>query len=992
MKYFLLLYLFLKLNGFVAAQQKEFVFKNFTQEEGLPSNETYYIFEDSKHYLWVATDLGVVRYDGNKFEQFNLPHNVIFRISEDNKGRIWFFSLKGLLACFENEKLYPYKYNTEIAARIGKLQIIDATVGDNGYIYMNSTLDSNYIITDKGEITSSGYDDGGCQNAHISIEPTSRGPLVSKILRRNQCTSDSLYFHIAHNTGTITYQIPVKYPPFTHFESVYGSDGTIYAYAGKYLFQLNKNSTFRIKEFPEKILSLLPMNGQLYVGLLKTGLIILDPELAEKSNSSILLPDKSVTCIRQDYEGGIWISTLESGLFYIKNTNIYKYNVPDEKPVAVSRTLNIRDNILLYSTSEGLYKIANGKSEIILKAKNTNINGLYLDNRSILYYTGAFDSLSIIRVPKNPYLKYINIMSVTSPPVIFRNDSIFVGRPTSVVAYKSTFLSGHMKTLRDEAYFTKWKTILPKPAKLLLDQSNNLWAATNDGLYKATASYDTMLKFVPHNKLLNAGVNTLKQMNNGLLVAGIQFSGIVVIKDTSIMAHITEKQGLLSNKIRHILVVGDNLWVATAKGISIIQFSSFDTVRYKISNISKDDGFYNLTINQLETFQHNIVAATSNGLFFIENPELFLRRKLPPVPFHIKNISYYNGDTTGISSITLPYSKKRLVIKYTAVSFSSYETVTYLYQFKDTDTTWQRTSNTELLLENLEPGNYQLRIKAFIPNQNRYSAEQRLLIIIEKPWWQNNWVRVFFILLTAAIVYLLVSKRIKKIQAEEKRKTELNAKLTELEQTALRSQMNPHFIFNCLTSIQQLIISGNKVDANEYLVKFSRLIRTTLEMSAQPFISIREEKEYLEEYLFLEQLRLAGKFGYTVTADESVNMDEIFIPNMMVQPIVENCVRHGIKALENKTGIINVTFSRYGKVITCIITDNGIGRNNAADFNQKNITKHKSYGMDIVRKRLETFSEFNLTGTGVEIRDRFDEEGLPAGTEVILHLPYKTHL
>ena len=152
--------------------------------------------------------------------------------------------------------------------------------------------------------------------------------------------------------------------------------------------------------------------------------------------------------------------------------------------------------------------------------------------------------------------------------------------------------------------------------------------------------------------------------------------------------------------------------------------------------------------------------------------------------------------------------------------------------------------------------------------------------------------------------------------------------MLELEQTALRSQMNPHFIFNCLTSIQQLIVSGNIVDANDHLVKFARLIRKTLELSARPYIKLKDEKDYLEEYLALEQLRIPGQFEFSIAIDGNINISKTEIPNMMLQPIVENCIRHGIKHLENKKGTISISFHQHPDFILCTITDNGIGRNN----------------------------------------------------------------
>ncbi len=430
------------------------------------------------------------------------------------------------------------------------------------------------------------------------------------------------------------------------------------------------------------------------------------------------------------------------------------------------------------------------------------------------------------------------------------------------------------------------------------------------------------------------------------------------------------------------------MWVATQLGISVISFSSYNPLTYTIKNIDKKDGLFNVTINHLLEHKGEIIASTSNGLYYIEQPDRLLKQQQPSILFSISNVNYYKGDITDISSITLPYSKNRAIIKYRAVCFNSFESIQYRYHFTSGDTVWHSTTSNELVLENLEPGNYILEVKAVIPAQQRSSHVQTLSIFVEKPWWQNNWFRLLAVALTAGVAYYLISSRIKKIQAREKRKTELNAKLAELEQTALRSQMNPHFIFNCLTSIQQLIISGDKVEANEYLVKFAKLIRKTLELSAQPFISISEEKKYLEEYLNLEQLRLFNRFDFKISYDDSINAGGTLIPNMMIQPVVENCIRHGIKPLETRKGMITVHFKRTNKLIACTITDNGVGRCSVSE-NKVPFTEHKSYGIDIVRKRLEVFAENNTGESGIEIIDLFDDNKKPAGTQVILNLPYK---
>ncbi|MBL0146287.1 MAG: histidine kinase [Chitinophagaceae bacterium] len=212
------------------------------------------------------------------------------------------------------------------------------------------------------------------------------------------------------------------------------------------------------------------------------------------------------------------------------------------------------------------------------------------------------------------------------------------------------------------------------------------------------------------------------------------------------------------------------------------------------------------------------------------------------------------------------------------------------------------------------------------------------------------------VLLIAGVLFLLYKWRIRQIKSKIEKENNMQSKMAELEQTALRSQMNPHFIFNCLTSIQQLIATGNKDEANEYLVKFSRLIRNTLELSARQYIAIIDEVEYIKEYVAMEQLRVADTFEFNFKIDENINTTNIEIPNMMIQPIVENAIRHGIKHLQNKKGKIDVELIKIEDVINCTVTDNGVGRTLKAEDKRAIFDTHKSYGMNIVMQRLQGFS------------------------------------
>jgi ligand-binding sensor domain-containing protein len=988
-------------NQALLSQQKEFIFKNFTQEEGLPSNETYYVFEDSRHYLWIATDLGVVRYNGNKFEVFNLPDNVVFKIKEDSKGRIWFFTHTAQLAYFENEKIYPYKYNENIAKRIGRINIVDAYVDEQENISLSQSTDSNYYVSEGGNIKGSYIDMMNRTPQEFLITSFKNNVCFTQNSTGNHYLSSAFSITVKKKGKTLYYFIPEKHYPFHHYGSATSNGKDVYFFGGKTLARLKQDGSFKIIKMPSEILCLNSNNDDIWVGMMKGGAICLTGDLLKKS-PGITLPNKSITSITYDYEGGLYFSTLENGIFYLKNNSIKVFsNKNIEANKSVSRLFNVNDSYLIYSNSYGLYSLVNNKSMKLLSLNNSDISDIFVDLQNNLYCFGGFvDLRSEMRKSNNKNFNFYYLLKNPSELLQLKNDIFITSNPGGVFKHKSSFFtyqnkykSTFVSNLKqhapyDSGYIEHVKVIGNKQVKLFKDNNDRVWGGSNNGLYRANNSYDTMLPFMASSQLLQKGISCIRQMENGMLVTGIRFGGVALIQDTSIVGNITEKDGLLSDKIRYLLPIKNDLWIATAKGISVVRFSSYNPLRYHITNIGKNDGFYNVTINQLIQFQGNIAAATSNGIYFIENPEEILTRKLPAIPFNINVINYYKGDTTGINEITLPYSNNRILLKYNAVCFNSPEEIKYAYHFEKKDTTWHITTSTELLLENLESGLYNLQIKAIIPGQNRSSDILKFTINVKKPWWQNNWFRLFTVLFLAAGIYIYVTHRIKKIRLKEKNKTDLNAKIAELEQTALRSQMNPHFIFNCLTSIQQLIVTGNKTDANEYLVKFARLIRKTLDLSTHSFITIREETEYLSEYIFLEQLRLSGQFEYHII-EKDINVDKIKIPNMMVQPVVENCIRHGIKSLEGKKGLINIQFEQTEHSIICTITDNGVGRDSSSMFNKNAFTSHKSYGIDIIEKRLKTFSEFNETEMGITINDLHNEDGSSAGTQVIMQLPFK---
>ncbi len=217
----------------------------------------------------------------------------------------------------------------------------------------------------------------------------------------------------------------------------------------------------------------------------------------------------------------------------------------------------------------------------------------------------------------------------------------------------------------------------------------------------------------------------------------------------------------------------------------------------------------------------------------------------------------------------------------------------------------------------------------------------------------------------------------------------MNRKIAELTQVNLRQQMNPHFIFNTLNSIQYYMYQHDKLATNNYLTKFSNLMRKVLENSNHTSVSLRDELDAINLYLELESLRFSGKFDYRITVDEEIDPFLFKIPTMLIQPYVENSICHGLMPKAEK-GYVNIGFRLDKDHITCTIEDNGIGREAAGEISKQRKSNHNSMGTKIVSSRLDLVNELYGTSLKTVYFDLVNDKGEPEGTRVEIHIPIMT--
>jgi ligand-binding sensor domain-containing protein/anti-sigma regulatory factor (Ser/Thr protein kinase) len=971
----------------------------FTQENGLPSNEVYCVFKDSKGYMWMGTDRGVVQYNGISFKKYELPDNVVFKIKEDKDGRVWFFTYTGKISYYSNQKIYEYKYNEFIKKNTEQLLISDAYIYPDGSLYLKSYSAYNYLITTDGKIKKIKNNTSISTIDTLIIEEKIGAEILCNKISSQEKITKGIY--IKDNIITKKGFFITNYEEnTTRFNFTFLINEVYYIFIGKNIIALKNDKILYKKNVTGEIISCM-YNYQLqqfWIGTRHSGAVCLDIKL--NIIESNILSTQSISSICLDDNNNIWLSSLESGLFIkkIMSQNV-ALKVTEDPSFRIATT---QDSLIFYNTNNGIKQLGKATKQVS-KTFDENCDITFEGENTLISYSKNIESNSKNTIEKkhltiaNKKYTYINFLLIAKKIILCDSSLCLISRDRieilphniyeNILAGKEIEKTNNDIIVNYDAYIRPLLGHVIKAASLL--NCNNILLGTTENLYLYNFNRNSLSLCAPQIDIFKKGVNYITPFQNNNQALAIRSGGLAVIKDTAVLVHITELDGLIDNSITYILPDSNKLWLTSNKGLSCVTFQSLSPVKYIIKNFGKEVGLGNEIIYQIIRFKKDILAATSKGIFKLVNADSLLTVPPKPIPFYITTISTYLGDTSNVTSINLPFNKSRVSINFDAIEFATPKDIEYFYRIKNDDSTWFSISNPQLILQDLSPGTYTVEIKATLLKQGRESEIKQITITIEKPWWLKTISLVAFAFGIIGLLYLFTNWRIKKAKKAAQEKNEIANKMLKLEQNALQAQMNPHFIFNCLTGIQQLMNTNNIDEANEYLVTFSRLIRSTLENSTQEFIVLQDEIDYLKQYISLEEKRLTNSLITHFNIAYTINTQAIELPNMMLQPIIENAIRHGLKPLENKAGEIVINFSVNNNTLECIITDNGIGREASALNKTHGISSHKSFGLSIIKQRLQGYSKSYNQNYSIEIIDLKNENNIALGTKVILHLPIK---
>jgi len=522
----------------------------------------------------------------------------------------------------------------------------------------------------------------------------------------------------------------------------------------------------------------------------------------------------------------------------------------------------------------------------------------------------------------------------------------------------------------------------------LVDRQGNWWLAQSKGLFYYEKAANQLSRVTLPDEHSEESIQCVAEDSSGNIYAG-GFNGVYMIDRLRMRVGkcINRQDGLSSDHITGLLCdqKGD-LWIIGNKGLS-----RYEPTKNRLTSFDVNDGV--LSGNH----QFSSYYSANDGRIYIGNVDGFyyfhpdsIHQQTTAIPVYITQL--VPGDsvinTMAASVHRLSWRQNHVTFSYLAVDYKSGPQLQYRYRLQGFDTGYVYAGRERRArYTNLPAGQYQFTAEVSANGKDWFAAKQPVTIIIGKAFWKTWWFQCGIVLLLALAGWYFYRRRVQQISREAQIRADYEIRLNELENSALRTQMNPHFIFNCLNTINAFINSNDRILANQYISKFSRLIRLILDHSRQKKITLAEELEALELYIQIERFRFDNKFEYALTIDEQLDPSTTEIPSLMIQPFVENAILHGLLPLK-QPGRLSVQLQLLNDRLLCVIEDNGVGRAFAAKNPMHKVAGKKSHGMEITMKRIELFNKENGLEARPVITDGQDENGQPRGTRVEIMLAW----
>ncbi len=935
------------------------VYYQLTEKDGLPDIEFYDIAEDNQGFIWLAADKGLYRYDGKTFKNYTHPEKKglsVFGLKFDDENRLWCNNISGQFFYVENDSL---KFFTDLANK-NKGQLAPFFIKKNK-IYAH-VVNLGFKIDLETRKTTTVVSNSSSYKAYFSHNDSlfySQGKSIYVKKNESYTAIDTIKF----TKGYVAAELIAKN---------LGKNNDILLQAVDRnnkieRFFLRRN--FKFKELSTEELNLDTAINKSFVENNKVWFATAEGayEYVYEHGKFVMkrhiFKDKIITSILKDKNGNYWFTTFRNGVFIVPNINLLHFR--NSSVQHISSLEKISDTSFIYGTAKGKlikYNLQTNRFVKLPLLLNEKVNEIAYNqhDKFVVSYVGKgylFEKGVPSEISDFPIgfggakeISFFNKEKLIYGAFAYATIVDLKSKGTHRIGFRRSYTTHYNKNNKtiyvgyvDGVEFYK-NDLVPHP---ILFQGKPIFALDIDNTKDSTTWIATFS------------------------------NGIIGVKEGKVVENYTTEKGLLSNQTRVVKGDGDNLWIVTDKGIQCL-----NTKLKAFKSITKKDGLSSFNVCDIITYEDRIYFGTNKGLYQLNKNKGFKKNDLSN--FYFTKVLIEDEEVKIEESYDLSSNVNKVQFQFHSNGFLEEENSKYSYRLLGASDEWTNVPDrsNQITFNSLSAGNYTFQIKKTTSTNSSETGIKSVKIKIRNPFYKEWWFMLFITLLVIVTIAFYYSKKLKEKEKEKE--------LVFLKLENLRSQMNPHFVFNALNSIQDYILLNKKNVAGDYLGKFADLMRMYLYHSTKAFISLEEEIEALEQYLELEKLRFEDSFEYIVIYKGIKDLSFIEIPTMLIQPYVENSIKHGL--LHRKTNRdLKVEFLLKNELnyLTCIITDNGIGRKKSADLNKNRRLNHQSFATKANQDRLDLLNYGRKEKIGVEIIDLYTENKEPKGTQVVLKIPYK---
>lgn len=931
------------------------------RSNGLPSEEVYDLMEDDRGYMWLATGGGLYRYDGFSFVRWQSELQTSAAgscVRKDKMGRVWYENFDGYLYYTDGNILKALHQRPAITfmpfgVTDKHLYVVQKEGVDVYDIVTLKLIKSIGITFDKLGHSCSGKD-AFYVSANGTIYKIDKELNVQKVvvkelpvgsLHQLFVVRDSLYvlprqsdvnnIYVLDKNMQLVQKIPV-YASGVH-RGIEQTEGALWLYTSLGCKQIRAD------------------NG---------------------NEQKVVFQGKSISTILLDKNGNYWFATTNEGVYVVPDldNNVYKLNGAKVRQIVATT-----EGILIGTQTGDLLRLNEQDGSTIKLGTDVNsadIYYLYADVHNIIYSATGHTIVSQ-KALSGTSKKLLSSNNLAVKAVVVVDDKYY--------AMATSGMSMLMPIPNvDENKKSNWDTVQRYAGLTTVSGSKILL----NGMRARAVVYDSMrqtLYFGTNNGLIAVSPNeTHTVTHNGRAIYAAQLvwhRGYVYVADAKgKLLRITSsgKTEELKNyaewgSVRLLKACDKRLYYCGSR--QLYDMTDPDKVIPVKIPIEADQ------INDIAASDTVLWLATNNGLVsFVERSN---RRLMTQPGFYINTILVNDKEIEGRIAAQLAFDENNITIGYSIVEFAAAQPSVLSYNINGGE--WKDLpGNTRTLqFRSLSPGRYEVAFRV-----NGKTVEERVLFEIASPFWQQVWFYIFLVtvLLLLGLVYYSYSikRKMRKVE-EQKEKLQMEERLSRSMLSALRSQMNPHFFFNALNTVQAYIFTNEKSKASDYLAKLSMLTRTILEMSEAETVLLSSEIEALNLYLELERTRFGNDFRYSVVV-ENISEPMVYeIPSMIIQPFVENAVKHGLLHKEGEK-VLHIKFVKEGQELMVTIDDNGIGRARSEALNEIKKKKYKSYSTRATAERVKLLNASSPDRIYVSITDKMSTDGVAMGTMVLIKI------